>query len=304
MRSVQQPQIDLNLLRALALLLEERHIARAADRFSLSPSAMSRTLARLRRAFGDELLVPTANGYELTPRARQIEAELAPILERLRCLVVPNPFDPAAATDSLRIHATDYACNVLLPDIFAAVSRDAPHLELTVEPLTARSFDQVQRGQVDLALTPVAPPPTLRLTRLYEEEYVGVVSVDHPVRGDRLVLDDLRHWPYVRVVALPQQVMVADQRLHDLSVDPPSVLQVPYFSAALAALPGTVFIALIPGRLAQQHAYDARLRIVRAPREFIPFAYGMIWHPRSSTYPAHAWIRSLIVATGIRLGEL
>jgi DNA-binding transcriptional LysR family regulator len=62
---------DLNLLPALAVLLEERSISRAAARHHLSQPAMSRVLQRLRETFGDELLVRTANGYELTTRARR-----------------------------------------------------------------------------------------------------------------------------------------------------------------------------------------------------------------------------------------
>ena len=301
---MQDGQIDLDLLRALALLLEERSVARAADRFALSPSAMSRALKRLRNAFGDELLVATPAGYELTPRARQIEIELPSLLQHFRSLVVVEPFDPAGSTDAVRMHASDYACAVLLPEVFVAIAREAPRLKLSIEPLTPHTFEDIAQGRVDVALTPVQPPAPLRLTRLYQDEYLGVVSADHPLRADQLALQDLRRWPYIRVLALPERLMVADQRLHDLGVHPQSVLQVPYFSAALAALPGTTSIALIPRRLAHQHRHDGRLRTVRAPTEFEPFAYGMVWHPRTAAYPAQAWVRSLLVTAGARLGDL
>ena len=49
--------IDLNLLTALDVLLAERSVTSAAKRLGLSPSATSRTLARLRTATGDPLLV-------------------------------------------------------------------------------------------------------------------------------------------------------------------------------------------------------------------------------------------------------
>ncbi|MGQ3313673.1 LysR family transcriptional regulator, partial [Reyranella sp.] len=48
---------DLNLLHTLDVLLAEGNVTRAARRLRLSPSAMSRALARLRAVTGDALLV-------------------------------------------------------------------------------------------------------------------------------------------------------------------------------------------------------------------------------------------------------
>jgi Bacterial regulatory helix-turn-helix protein, lysR family len=53
---------DLNLLPALAALLEERSISKAAERHHLSQPAMSRVLQRLRGTFDDDLLVRTRQG--------------------------------------------------------------------------------------------------------------------------------------------------------------------------------------------------------------------------------------------------
>ncbi|MCZ9342029.1 LysR family transcriptional regulator, partial [Streptomyces sp. TRM76130] len=54
--------MDLNLLRALDALLQENSVTRAAERLGTSPAAVSRTLARLRRAVGDPLLVRAGQG--------------------------------------------------------------------------------------------------------------------------------------------------------------------------------------------------------------------------------------------------
>ena len=60
--------IDANLLVILDVLLDERSVARAADRLGLSPSAASHALARLRTLFEDELLVRA--GRSMVPTAR------------------------------------------------------------------------------------------------------------------------------------------------------------------------------------------------------------------------------------------
>ena len=65
-------QPDLNLLVTLDILLAEGSVARAARRLGLSPSAMSRALARLRETTGDPLLVRAGRGLVPTPRALEL----------------------------------------------------------------------------------------------------------------------------------------------------------------------------------------------------------------------------------------
>lgn len=74
---------DLNLLVTLDVLLAEGNVARAARRLRLSPSAMSRALARLRETTGDPLLVRAGRGLVPTPRAQEMR-------ERVRQLVLES----------------------------------------------------------------------------------------------------------------------------------------------------------------------------------------------------------------------
>jgi DNA-binding transcriptional LysR family regulator len=286
--------VDLNLLRALSVLLEERQITRAAERFRLSQSAMSRTLGRLRETFGDELLVRTRTGYELTPRARALQGELEAILARMHALVRGADFDPAAATDTIRVHCTDYATTVLGETLLRQVFHRAPHLSLTFEPLSPHTFDDIDRGRVDLALSPIRPPAALRWQTLFHEDFVCLLARDHPVTADRLTLADLAAYPRVTVVVMTTENMIADSQFGALGLPPASGLRVPYFSAAAAAVPTTTLIATLPRRFADRYSADEGVRIAQAPAELTPFAYGMIWHPRLDTDPAQRWIRTLI----------
>ena len=63
---------DLNLLRPLLALLEERNVTRAAERLHLSQPATSAALARLRRHYDDDLLVRAGRTMQLTPFARDL----------------------------------------------------------------------------------------------------------------------------------------------------------------------------------------------------------------------------------------
>src|SRR4051812_16000358 len=69
-------QVDLNLLTALDALLEEGSVAGTAARLRLSAPAMSRTLGRIRRATGDQILVRTGRTMTPTPHALALQAEV------------------------------------------------------------------------------------------------------------------------------------------------------------------------------------------------------------------------------------
>ncbi|HEV2375344.1 MAG TPA: LysR family transcriptional regulator [Streptosporangiaceae bacterium] len=293
---------DLNLLPLLGILLEERHISRAAARAHMSQSAMSRSLQRLRTTLHDDLLVRTGNGYELTPRARTILRELESMLPRLRALVRGGEFEPATADDTVRVNCTDYATTILGDQgLFQQIFRQAPHLSMVIEPLSRHTFDDLERGRIDLALSPVKAPTPMRWTKIFEEDFVCVVWRDHPVREEQFTLEHLAEYPHSSVVVLPAEEMLVEQQLQDLGVRPPSGLRAPYFTAAAIALRGTELIATMPRRLAHLYEADPTLRVARAPAEFQPFAYCMIWHPRLDTDPVHSWVRSRVLAAGAEL---
>ncbi|WP_326836126.1 LysR family transcriptional regulator [Amycolatopsis rhabdoformis] len=297
---MQLENADLNLLKALEVLLEERHLTRAAARIHLSQSAMSRTLTRLRTTFGDELLVRTARGFELTPRARTIQRDLALVMPRLRSLVRGTDFAPESATDTVRLHLTDYAAVVVGHRVFRRVFRQAPDISVHAGWLTPTSFDDLEHGRADLVLAPVRPPAPLRWQPLFEERFVCVLSRDHPITAERLTMADLARYPHASVVVLGADRMLVESRLAALGVTARPGLRVPFFTGAIAALPGTPLIAVLPSRLVAE-VPELDVRIAAAPEELEPFTYGMTWHPRLDADPLHEWLRSLVQEAALEL---
>jgi DNA-binding transcriptional LysR family regulator len=159
------PHSDLGLLhdlRALSVLLEERNVTRAALRFHLSQPAMSRTLQRLRGLFGDELLVRSGGDYELTPRARTMQHELALLLPRLQNFVAGKEFDPTTATGIVRIVGTDYTTSTLGPYLLPKLFLAAPDLEVRIEQREHDSYTALEGGRADIALSVLRPAGPLR----------------------------------------------------------------------------------------------------------------------------------------------
>ena len=86
---------DLNLLALFEVVLEERHVGRAADRLRLTPSAVSHGLGRLRRMLNDPLFLRTPKGVVPTARAAELAGPIAEVLARVRSVIATAaPFDP------------------------------------------------------------------------------------------------------------------------------------------------------------------------------------------------------------------
>jgi DNA-binding transcriptional LysR family regulator len=295
-------QMDLNLLRPLSALLQERHVSRAAELVNLSQPAMSNALARLRRAFGDELLVRSAQGYQLTPRAERLRQELAAVLPRLDMLLTDQPFDPAAAARTFRLTGTGTIATTLGLTLFRTISALSPGSRLELLAWHGQATDDLGRGLTDLVFRTMAPPAALRSEHLLRERFVCVVSADHPLADrDRLSLEDYLRYQHVAVNLSDGQQPSIDHRLQAMTKRRPVSLQVPYDAMALAAVPGTQLIATLPAPLAVTSAEHHRLRIIGAPPEIEPIDWVMIWHPRTDDDPAHQWLRQQVreVAAGI-----
>jgi DNA-binding transcriptional LysR family regulator len=293
-RTSQLQRVDLNLLVALAALLDERHVSRAADRIGLSQPATSRALQRLRRTLDDELLVRTRDGYQLTPRAERIRRELGGILPRLEVLFGTEGFDPQAATDSFRLMGTDFTTSVLGPGLSRRLFRAAPGVSMTFQQWHNGVFDDVAHGLVDLAFVAVSTDPALRSELLFDERFVCLMSASNPLADhETLSLDDFLGAAHVMVDVLQGEQSAVDRRLTELGHHRTAALSVPYHTAAVLAVPGTRLVATLPTRLVST-LDDPHLRVVKAPPEVEPMPYLMMWHPRLDDDPAQRWLRDLV----------
>ncbi|WP_143823483.1 LysR family transcriptional regulator, partial [Moraxella equi] len=65
-------KLDLNLLKAFVVLLDECNVSRSAQRLSVTQPAMSGILNRLRESFNDPLFVRVQHGMQPTDRAIEL----------------------------------------------------------------------------------------------------------------------------------------------------------------------------------------------------------------------------------------
>jgi DNA-binding transcriptional LysR family regulator len=285
--------VDLNLLVALDALLSECSVTRAASRLSLSQSAMSATLARLRSLFGDPLLLRTAGGMLPTSKGLELAAPVKQVLADIGRLVQPaGAFDPAAAQVTFTIAASDYVEYAILPRLVDYLEASAPFARLAVRAMDFGAIGrQLETGEVDLGILGAGfAPPNARSRPLFLERFVCVVRRDHPRIKDRLSLDEFCALEHLLVApsgsgftAQTDDALAAIGRRRQIR------LSVPHFLLVPEILVRSDMIVVLPERLARR--YRDRFRIFETPMEMAPFAIVEVWHERTHRDPALVWLR-------------
>jgi DNA-binding transcriptional LysR family regulator len=291
-------RLDLNLLVTLDALLAEKSVTRAARRLNLSQPAVSVQLAKLRQILKDPLLIPGSRGMAPTSLATSLERPLRDALEQLVQVIAPaRPFDPAQATLTWRVAASDYSARVLLQPLLPGLRRAAPGTRLAVvESVPERMGRQAEQAEIDLGfITLENAPPALRCRSLFTERYVLAGRADHPALRRRPTLAQFCRLEFVIVSPSGAGFRgAAEPALEALGLKRQVVLSVPHFLFLLSAITHSDLVALIPARF-RLGATD--LRVVEAPLEVPGFEMSMVWHERVHRDPAHVWLRERVISS-------
>jgi len=291
-------QLDLNLLRPLQALLEERHVSRAAVRCGMSQPAMSRILERLRDLLHDELIVRASGSYVRTPRGEQLLSDLDSILERIDSALENESFDPARFEGTFRIATTDYISIVVVPLLIADLEGLAPLATLAVTMWDdGRGFDELEAGRVNVAITSAEDPPaTLRYQYLLTEHYACAIARDHPFDGDAMDLETYLSYGHAVVDVRHDVQPAADRPVVWLGSRRRVKYRTPFIGAAVFAVARSKLILTIPEQLAKAYSGLDSIRIVDAPAEIGTFQHALVWHRRLDASPSQVWLRERIIA--------
>jgi DNA-binding transcriptional LysR family regulator len=287
--------MDLNLIRPFCVLLEERHVSRAAERCEVSQPTMSRLLDRMRATFNDELLVRSGRRFEATPRAQRLLIELRELLERIDVVVTGAPFTPEHCDTTFRLATTDYASAVLVPALLNDLEKLAPNGALEIAAWNDRTFADLTAGRIDVAIgSATDAPDELHCEKLFDDDYVCMVAAGHPLRGQRPQLATYLTYAHVVIDVTRGLQPPIDQPLANLGLRRRVGYRTPFLSSAILAVERTSMILTVPRRLAACYATTAHVRTVAVPRELSTLVYYLIWHKRLDSSAAHAWFRGRV----------
>jgi DNA-binding transcriptional LysR family regulator len=297
--AAQRDRVDLNLLIALDALLAERNVTRAAARLRVGQPAMSASLGRLRRVFGDPLLVRSGRAFTLTPLAQSLAGPLQGVLADIENVLTLRPgFDPAADTRTFTVIGSDYVTFVLLRHLVPALHAEAPGITLRIRPLAAGPGQALDRGEADALILPAEFDRALRRLphqRLFEDGFVGVAWAGNTEIGDTVTPAEFSRIP--QLANDPGQLGgLPETRLQRLGVHRNIEITTQTFVMGPLLVRGTRLLTIVHRRVALELAAAAEARIVGLPFELGTITQTMFWHPRMASDPGHQWLRDRISA--------
>jgi len=287
---------DLNLLITLDALLSEGSVAGAARRLRLSPSAMSRALARLRDTTGDPLLVRAGRGLVPTPRALALREQVGGLVRDAQAVLRPaEGLDPAALSRTFTLRITDGFVENFGARLLTLIEDQAPGVRLRFMQKLDKDSAPLREGAVDLETGVVgqSASPELRTRALFQDRYVGVMRAAHPLARGNVTLTRYLAARHVLVSRRGRESGPMDDALAQSGRARHIATVAGGFSTALALVRETDLIATVPER----HTGTLRegMRSFALPFAMAPFTVSMLWHPRMDGDAAHRWLRGIVL---------
>ena len=286
---------DLNLLLALDVLLAEGSVASAARRLQLSPSAMSRTLARLRDVTADPLLVRAGRGLVPTPRAIELRSQVGALVEGANALLRPaEKLDLGTLQRRFTLRTSEGFVETFGPRLLGLVESQAPGVTLQFLTKPDKESAPLREGEVDIetGVIDAQTAPELRALPLFDDRWVGVVRSDHSLAQGAVTAERFADFSHVLVLRRGLHGKDIDEAVRLAGLERRIATVVNGFSTALALARETQLVATVPER--HTEALRWGMHCFALPLEIPSFTISMLWHPRMDGDLAHRWLRTCV----------
>ncbi len=289
--------IDLNLLVALDALLTESSVAGAAARMNLSAPAMSRTLARIRLALGDEILVRAGRRLVPTPRALELHGRVRALVEGVQTVLRPEAgADPSLLTRSFTIRASDYVAGVFGAPLQAIAAREAPQVTLRFADQGKEDISALREGRIDLDIGVLGEiGPEIRVQTLLRDRFVAVVRLGHPLLKTRASARRFAEAVHVSSSRRGRSHGPIDEALAEKGLLRQVRFIVPGFHAAMLTAAASDIVAAVPKGVADTAMrLGLKVRTFELPVTTPEIAIAQAWHPRFEQDAGHRWLRGAV----------
>ncbi|MCK9260290.1 MAG: LysR family transcriptional regulator [Azoarcus sp.] len=288
--------LDVRLLAVFNEIYKTRSVTRAADGLGLGQPAVSIALAKLREHFADPLFVRTSLGMEPTPLADELLNPVREALDSLdRVTGFRSDFDPVSSTRCFHICMTDISQLVLLPRLLVRLRGVAPGIQIEIAPLSAGTSRLLEAGEADLALGFM---PQLEAgfyqQALFRQDYVCMVSADHPRIGQTLTLAQFEAEDHAVVSSSGTGHLIIEREIARQGISRRIALQIPNYIGAAFVIEHTDLLVTIPRRLGEVYQGRGAFRVLPVPFPLPDYAVKQHWHERYHHDPGNRWLRSTI----------
>lgn len=289
---------DFNLLLTLEAVLSEGSVARAAQRLRLSPSAMSRALARLRETTGDPLLVRAGRGLVPTPRAIELREQVSQLVQDVQSVLRPSErLNLKQLVRTFTMRTREGFVENFGPDLIARVSEEAPGVRLCFMEKPDKASVSLRNGTVDLETGVVgnATGPEIRAQALFRDRFIGVVQLGHELSQGEVTPSRYASGKHIGISRQGLDRGPIDEALMLLGLEREIVTIVSSFSTALTLARTSNLVASVPER--QTENLRTGMYSFALPVAMPEITVSLLWHPRFDADPAHRWLRGLVLDT-------
>jgi DNA-binding transcriptional LysR family regulator len=282
---------DLNLLRILAAVIEQRTITAAAEHLEVTQPAVTHSLNRLRSITQDQLFIKSGRGVAPTRVAEQLYRDTAELIASAEAAVSRlTTFEPTTASATFRIALTDIGHEVFLPPITRRLRELSPRASLEVlPPQLDLVTEQLESGVLDAAVLSTAPSGNRMSEFIHHDEYLCVTPkgmFSHP--GPQL--PDVRDRPRVAVTHSTGHTLVGRY----LPETPPGSVLVSSFGAIPDIVSTTDLIAFAPEVLTRHWTSEWNIDVWQI-KEFETRTEVRAYFPRIHKTQASAWFQHVLM---------
>jgi DNA-binding transcriptional LysR family regulator len=289
---------DLNQLFVLHAVLSENSVVGAAQRLHLSPSAMSRALARVRETVGDPILVKAGRKLVPTPRATEMRDSVDRLIQEAQAVLLPaRAPDLRRVVRTFTLRTSEGFVETFGPGLITRVTRDAPAISLRFVARQTRDATGLRDGSIDLetGVVDATTSPELRQLPLFADRMVGVVRAGHSLRRRRITASTYAGAVHVGISRQTVDQGWVEEALAALELERHVMTTVSGFATAIAVARGSDLVATVPEK--HTAALRAGMSTFALPFKLPPILVSMLWHPRMHADPVHAWLRDCVRTT-------
>jgi len=290
--------IDLKLLAVVTELSRTRSVSQTAENLDLSQSAISMSLAKLRKLFNDPLFVRTSSGMNPTPHAVELIGLLKNAEDLLQtALDLHVVFDPMRSERRFNLYSSDIAQVTLMPRLMQRLKSIAPNVGIELQRLSEGTPKQLETGEADLAVGFILPLGAgFCQQRLFKERFVCVARKDHPRVGETLNLEEFQNETHLAITTCGTGHGVLEKALEARSIRRRVGLTVPSFLGIASIIATLDYLAVIPEQLARHLARAGNIKVLPLPFSVSSYYIMQHWHERYTQDPASKWLRSVVAS--------
>lgn len=286
--------------------MEERNVTKAAHRLCLSQSAVSKSLAKLRIQFSDELFTRTSHGLRPTAKANELQPKLDALIRHIEDINRPSTFDPLLADNRFNIALVESAYPLILPYFLPELFSGAPNITISSHNWEDNTFSRIKRGDIDIGITgrdidsidaalTMPTPNYIREQEIYRDRQMCAVRKHHPILDSEWTLDAYLNLRHIQVRCDGNDKWLLDYKLAGYGKERDIAITVPDFNSAAALCTYTDFIFTAPSYFTNLVAKHYDLTLLPLPMEFPPMAYTLFWSAEKEHDPALSWLRDTII---------